>query len=231
MLYRETPAKAGRGFAAYTMPKPCWAIVELAIEPLPPGSGFQFAAQVPNDQIFYRYQNHVREALPRALQQGLWNWPVTDLKITLTGGSHHTVHTHPLDFFVATPMALMDGLENTGTVLLEPIQILRISAQEELAGKIMGDIVNMRGVFDSPVTHGGNFTLEARVPAAESLDYPQRLAALTGGRGVMSVRFAGYEPCPPGKGQPARRHGVDPRDREKWILTQRSAMDGAGVSL
>ena len=47
----------------------------------------------------------------------------------------------------------------------------------------------------------------------------------------MSVRFAGYEPCPPGKGQPARRHGVDPRDREKWILTQRSAMDGAGVSL
>ena len=231
VLYRETPAKAGRGFAAYTMPKPCWAIVELAIEPLPPGSGFQFAAQVPNDQIFYRYQNHVREALPRALQQGLWNWPVTDLKITLTGGSHHTVHTHPLDFFVATPMALMNSLENTGTVLLEPIQILRISAQEELAGKIMGDIVNMRGVFDSPVTHGGSFTLEARVPAAESLDYPQRLAALTGGRGVMSVRFAGYEPCPPGKGQPARRHGVDPRDREKWILTQRSAMDGAGASL
>ena len=30
------------------------------------------------------------------------------------------------------------------------------------------------------------------------------------------------------RASPPRRHGVDPRDREKWILTQRSAMDGAG---
>ena len=75
---------------------------------------------------------------------------MTDLKITLTGGSHpHGPHPS-LDFFVATPMALMDGLENTGTVLLEPIQILRISAQEELAGKIMGDYRQYAGRCSTP---------------------------------------------------------------------------------
>lgn len=228
VLYQETPSMPGRGVEAYTMPKPCWAIIELDIEPLPRGSGFVYEAHVPNNQIFYRYQNHVKEALPRALKQGLYNWPVTDLKVTLSGGSHHTIHTHPLDFFLATPMALMNGLMNTGTTLLEPIQLMRISAPEELAGKLIGDIIARRGTFDTPVIHGGTVTLEAHVPVAESLDYALRLASLSGGRGILSTRFAGYEVCPEGMGKVGKRHGVNPLDREKWILTQRSAMSGAG---
>lgn len=228
VLYRETPSSVGRGLEAYTMPKPCWAIIELEIEPLPRGSGFVYEAHVPNNQIFYRYQNHVKEALPRALKQGLYNWPVVDLKVSLVGGSHHTIHTHPLDFFLAAPMAFMNGLTNTGSTLLEPIQTLRVTAQEELSGKLIGDIIAMRGTFDTPVIRNGSVTLEARVPVSESLEYAVHIASLTGGRGVLSTRFAGYEVCPEGLGRVAKRHGVNPLDREKWILTQRSAMAGAG---
>lgn len=226
VIYKETPSRAGRGREAYTMPKPCWAIIELHIEPLPRGSGFQFASTVQNDQIFYRYQNHIREELPRALQQGLYNWEVIDLRITLCGGSHHTVHTHPLDFFLATPVALMNALQNIGTTLLEPVQQMRIAAPEGCAGRILGDMVEMRGEYDSPLIRDGRFFLDARVPVASSLDYPVRLAALSGGQAVLSTRFEGYRPCPPGAGKAARRHGVSPLDREKWILTHRSAMQG-----
>lgn len=231
VLYRETPSTPGRGVEAYTMPKPCWAIIELAIEPLPRGSGFVYDSRVPNEQILYRYQNHIRQALPRALRQGLYNWPVTDLKVTLTGGSHHIFHTHPLDFFLATPMALMNGLMNTGTTLLEPIQVLRITAGEEFSGKIMGDVIAMRGSFDTPVIRKGNVTFEARVPVSESLQYSIRLASMTSGRGTMSAHFDGYEICPQGKGKIAKRHGVNPLEREKWILVQRSAMNGAGAEM
>ena len=213
------------------MPKPCWAIIELEIEPLPRGSGFVYDAHVPNEQILYRYQNHIQQALPRALKQGLYNWPVTDLKVTLTGGSHHIFHTHPLDFFLATPMALMNGLMNTGTTLLEPMQVLRITAGEEFSGKIMGDVIAMRGSFDTPVIRKGNVTFEARVPVSESLQYSIRLASMTSGRGTMSAHFDGYEICPQGKGKTAKRHGVNPLDREKWILVQRSAMNGAGAEM
>ncbi|MCI8443134.1 MAG: TetM/TetW/TetO/TetS family tetracycline resistance ribosomal protection protein [Provencibacterium sp.] len=226
VIYKETPSRAGNGREAYTMPKPCWAIIELAIEPLPRGSGFQFFSTVPNDQIFYRYQNHIREELPRALQQGLFNWEVIDLKVTLCGGSHHTVHTHPLDFFLATPMALMDALKNTGTTLLEPVQQLRIAAPEHCAGRILGDMVEMRGEYDSPLIRDGRFFLDARVPVASSLDYPVRLAALSSGQAVLSTRFDSYQPCPPGAGKAARRYGVNPLDREKWILSHRSATQG-----
>ena len=34
-----------------------------------------------------------------------------------------------------------------------------------------------------------------------------------------------------GKGKIAKRHGVNPLDREKWILVQRSAMNGAGAEM
>ena len=39
-----------------------------------------------------------------------------------------------LDFVIATPMGIMDGLANTGTQLLEPILTFRISAPDDSAG-------------------------------------------------------------------------------------------------
>ncbi len=99
MIYRETPAKAGRGFERYTMPKPCWAVVLLGIEPLPRGSGLVYdPGSVPNEQLFYRYQHHIATAVPQALAQGMYNWQVTDLKVTLLGGEHHLEHTQSARF-------------------------------------------------------------------------------------------------------------------------------------
>lgn len=224
VIYKETPAKAGNGFDAYTMPKPCWAVVSLDIEPLPRGAGFQYEAHVPNDKLFYRYQNHIAIAVQRALKQGLYNWEVVDLKVTLVDGEHHTIHTHPMDFFLATPIAFMKGLQNCGSILLEPMQTVRIMVPEEYSGKVIGDLIAMRGSYDSPVIREGQFSIEALLPVASSMEYGVRLAAQTSGRGVLSSRFAGYQECPLELGATARRHGVNPLDRDRWILTMRSAM-------
>lgn len=224
VIYKETPSKSGNGYEAYTMPKPCWAVISLDIEPGERGSGLEYHSVVPNDRIFYRYQHHIEISVPRALKQGLYNWEVTDLKVVLVGGGHHTVHTHPLDFFLATPMAVMNGLKNTGTTLLEPMIMMRVTAPEEFTGKVIGDMISMRGAYEAPSISGGMFTLEAKVPVATSLEYAIRLASMTAGRGILSTRFAGYEECPLELGKTAKRRGVNPLDREKWILTQRSAM-------
>lgn len=224
VIYKETPRREGYGLDAYTMPKPCWAIVGLKITPRPRGSGITFSSSVPNNQIFYRYQHHVEQSVHRAAKQGVYNWEVIDFHAELADGSHHTIHTHPLDFFLATPLALMKALEDAGVDLLEPMERMRVSVPEEFAGRVIGDLTAMRGVYDAPVIRNGIFTAEARVPVAESMDYSVRLASQTGGRGVLSVRFDGYAVCPPGTGRAARRHGVDPRERDKYILTLRSAM-------
>jgi ribosomal protection tetracycline resistance protein len=224
VIYKETPAKSAQGFEAYTMPKPCWAVVRLQIEPGKPGSGLEYSSIVSNNDIYLRYQNHIKTSLQETLKQGLYGWQVTDLKVTLIGGEHHIVHTHPMDFFVATPVAVMDGLVNAGTTLLEPVVSMTISAQENFAGKIIGDLVQMRGEFDSPVIRKGNFKVEARIPVATSLEYPIRLGMLTSGRAVVSTRFSGYKECPAQFGAIAKRRGVNPLDRAKWILSKRNAL-------
>ncbi|MGI6265102.1 MAG: GTP-binding protein [Acutalibacteraceae bacterium] len=224
VIYKETPTRAGEGFEAYTMPKPCWAVIRLRIEPGPRGSGLEYRSIVSPKDLFYRYQTHIETAVPRALKQGMYNWEVTDLKVTLIGGQHHTIHTHPLDFFLATPMAVMDGLRNCGTTLLEPMLQMRIAAPQEHIGRIIGDLLAMRGAFDSPVIKNGVAAVEARVPVATSLDYSVRLAAQTSGRGNVSARFCGYQEVALELGAVAKRRGINPLDRAKWILANRSAM-------
>jgi len=210
------------------MPKPCWAIVHFGIEPLPRGSGIVYdGGNVPHNQLFYKYQTHIKTSFYSSLEQGIHGWEVTDMKVTLKGGEHHTLHTHPLDFFVATPMALINGLNSTGTTLLEPLFSVRISAGEEYLGKIISDITLMRGEFDNPVINRGNCIIEAILPVATSMEYPVKLAAMTGGKAIFVSRFNGYRDCPLELGAETKRRGVDPLDKPKWILYARGAMQNS----
>jgi len=224
VIYRETVQRSGIGYEAYTMPKPCWAVIELSLVPLPVGAGYVFASAVKADTIPYKYQMHIKTALPEAMKQGLYGWEVTDVKITLSGGGWHHVHTHPMDFFLATPLAFMNGMMNCGSQLLEPFLRVKITAPEELSGRIMGDMIAMRGTFDSPVMADGRVEIEARLPLAEAMNYPVRLSSLSSGKARYAALFDGFRHCPLELGQTAKRRGVNPLDRAKWILHMRQAL-------
>lgn len=226
VIYKETPSKAGKGLSRYTMPKPCWAVVEFDIEPMPGGYGVSYHGRLPNNQCFYRYQSHIRTSFNRCLEQGLYGWEVTDFKCTLVGGEHHTIHTHPLDFFVCTPMAFMTALENVGTTILEPLLKIRVVAPEEFSGKIFSEVVKAGGEYDTPVIRSGMVTVEAVVPVATTMNFPERLATLTSGKAVLSQTFYGYRECNDGLEHINPRNGVNPLDRSKWILWARGAYNG-----
>ncbi len=223
VIYKETPSISGIGHASYTMPKPCWAVVEFKIEPMPRGYGVSYHGRLPNNQCYYRYQSHIHTSFTRCLEQGLYGWEVTDFKCTLVGGEHHTLHTHPLDFFVCTPMAFMNGLSCTGTTILEPLLKIRITAPEELSGKIFSEIIKMNGEYESPVIRSGLVTVEAIVPVATSMNFPERLATMTSGKAVLSQSFHGYRECHDNIEHINPRYGVNPLDRSKWILYARGA--------
>lgn len=224
VIYKETPCRAGEGFVAYTMPKPCWAILRFRIEPGMRGSGFQYDCETRSERLLESYRNEVARRVPEALQQGLRGWQVTDLKVTLVDGEHHVWHTHPLDFVIATPMGIMNGLANVGTKLLEPLLKFRLSVPEEFGGKLMNELIIMRGGFDSPVIRSGRFELEGLLPVATSLDFPARLGSMTKGRGLLTTAFEGYRECPPDVNAERKRRGVNPLDQAKYILAVRNAL-------
>lgn len=226
IIYRETVAKTCEGYAAYTMPKPCWAVLKFLIEPAERGSGVSFSSTVPVMKIMARYQHQVEQALPVALSQGRLGWQVTDVKITLIDGGHHLVHTHPLDFIVATPMAIQDGLRNGGSTLLEPILRVRFLLPPENVGRVISDVALMRGEVLDSFSDGERVILNALIPVATSLDYSVTLASFSSGRGAMSVKLDGYRECPLELGSTAKRRSIDPLDTSKYILAVRGAMTG-----
>ena len=231
IIYKETIAAPAEGYVAYLVPKPCWAILRFLIEPAERGSGVTFSSTVPVRTIQARYQNQVAQAIPLALNQGRLGWEVTDVKITLIDGGEHKFHTHPLDFIVATPMAIQDGLVNGGSVLLEPILKIRFLLPQEFVGKVMNDVNIMRGEVLDTFGEGERVVMDALVPVSTSLDYAVTLAAATSGRGGMSIRLHGYRECPQELGAVTPRRSVDPLDTSKYILAARSALEGGIFNL
>jgi ribosomal protection tetracycline resistance protein len=224
VVYKETPKQAGYGAESYTMPKPCWAIVKYLIEPGPRGSGLVYTSEVGVDKIRRKSQEEIAANITDALKQGIQGWEATDLKVTLVDGSSHLVHSRPGNFVIATNIAMLKGLTETGTTLLEPILAYRISAADEHMGKITANIIEMRGTFEPAEMDNGLFVLRGRVPLATSMDYAVRLSGITAGKAKYSIRFDGYEPCPPGEGISRGYKGISPLDRSKYILKMRGAI-------
>jgi ribosomal protection tetracycline resistance protein len=226
VIYKETPSDACEGFVRYWMPKPCWAIMKFNIEPGERGSGVIYQSIVPVNDIQQKYQKEVERTIAGALKQGIKGWEVTDLKITLTEGEDHPVHSRSGDFAVATPMCIMNGLVNTGTTLLEPMSRVQINATDDLLGVITSDITRMRGSFESPVMDNERFTLQAILPLATSLDFPVKLSSRSGGKARISTRFYGYSECTDEQGVIRPFRGISPLDTAKYILKARRAIQG-----
>lgn len=224
VIYKETPSEMSFGFERYWMPKPCWAILKLKIEPAPIGSGVCYYSEVSVNDVAAKYQNEIEQTIEKSLAQGIKGWEVTDCKITLVEGQDHKVHSRSGDFIIATPMALMNGLKESGTTLLEPILNFSITASLDLLGTITSDITKMRGTFQSPDIQGESFTLKGTVPAATSMEYPIKLASISGGKAKLTTKLDSYQACTDEQGQTTKYRGVSPLDRDKWILQARKAL-------
>lgn len=168
----------------------------------------------------------MEQAIPLATRQGMLGWQVDDVKITLIGGEHHLVHTHPLDFIVCTPIAFMDGLRRGGSVLLEPMMRLHITAPEGYLGRLLSEVAAMGGEMEDSQLRQGMCDVTARAPLTGCMDFSQRLAALTSGGGAVSMELAGYRECPFDESKRCPRKSVHPLDTSKYILAARSALEG-----
>lgn len=97
--------------------------------------------------------------------------------------------------------------------------------QDHTMGRVMSDVITMRGEVVENTGDGQRAILTALLPVVTSLDYAVTLAAVTGGRGAMSVRLHSYRECPLEQGATAERRSIDPLDTSKYILSARNALE------
>jgi len=195
IYYKETVAAPVEGVGHYE-PLRHYAEVHLLLEPLPRGSGLEFATVCPTDVLEAHFQNLILTHLAEKQHLGvLTGSPITDMKITLLIGRAHIKHTEGGDFRQATYRAVRQGLMQAKSVLLEPWYDFTVLLPAELVGRAITDIRAMHGEPEAPETVGTTAVLKGTVPASELQDYADRLAAYTQGQGQLQLSLRGYEPC------------------------------------
>ena len=195
ILYKETITEAIEGVGHYE-PLRHYAEVHLKLEPLPRGSGMQFAVDCREEELDKNWQRLVLTHLEEKQHVGvLMGAPLTDMKITLIAGRAHLKHTEGGDFRQATWRAVRQGLMQAESVLLEPYYAFRMEVPAEQIGRAISDVRLMCGTFSSPETHGDMAVLTGRAPVSTMRDYPAEVAAYTRGRGRISCTVAGYDTC------------------------------------
>ena len=195
VVYRETIAAPAEGVGHYE-PLRHYAEVHLLLEPLPRGSGLQFASACSEDQLDRSWQRLIlTHLMEKTLLGVLTGSPITDMRLTLASGRAHLKHTEGGDFRQATYRAVRQGLMSAESVLLEPWYRFTMEVPQENLGRAMNDIQQMGGQFQPPDACGETAALTGSVPVAGLGDYWKVLAEYTRGRGRMSCAVEGYRPC------------------------------------
>ena len=197
ILYKETITEPMEGVGHYE-PLRHYAEVHLKMEPLPRGSGMQFAADCREEQLDKNWQRLVLTHLEEKQHVGvLIGAPLTDMKITLIAGKAHLKHTEGGDFRQATYRAVRQGLMMAKCQLLEPWYAFRLEVPAENVGRAMSDIQRMEGSFEPPETEadGQTAVLTGTCPVVTMRSYPMEVVSYTRGRGRLSLTLDGYRTC------------------------------------
>ena len=195
ILYKETITEPMEGVGHYE-PLRHYAEVHLKLEPLPRGSGTQFAADCREEVLDKNWQRLVLTHLEEKQHLGvLTGSPLTDVKITLIAGRAHLKHTEGGDFRQATYRAVRQGLMLAKSQLLEPWYAFRLEVPAENIGRAMSDIQRMEGTFDPPESGEETAVLTGFAPVSTMRSYPMEVVSYTRGRGHLSLTLDGYRPC------------------------------------
>ena len=194
VIYKETPA--GVGEAGIKFRDGGYADLELRVEPLPVGSGYEYDSLISGDnKIYQKYMKQIPQILEKIRNKGPNGREITDLKVILVDGyCKYDLGTKPEDYKIVTPIVFNMALENSGTRLLEPVMDFQISVPEEYGSKIYRDLVKMRAQFEQPAADGERLLFTGRVPFAETFEYTSILYASSHGQGILKTKFCGYFP-------------------------------------
>ena len=195
IFYKETIENTVEGVGHFE-PLRHYAEVHLLLEPLPRGSGMQFAADCREEVLDKNWQRLVLTHLEEKQHLGvLTGAPLTDVKITLLTGKAHLKHTEGGDFRQATYRAVRQGLMLAKSQLLEPWYAFRLEVPVENIGRAMSDVQRMEGSFDPPESGTDTATLTGFAPVSTMRSYPMEVVSYTRGRGHLSLTLDGYRPC------------------------------------
>ncbi len=205
VAYKEaisTQARAEGKFIRQTGGRGQYGHVVLTIEPLvtPEGhydSKIEFENCSGGDEVPKEYVSSVERGVRDALCSGvLAGYPVMGAKVTLVGGSFHSVDSSDIAFEQAAAAGIAALLAKAGPVLFEPVMRLEVEVPEAFFGVVQAGLLAKRGVITDSRGHGSTRVIEAKVPLSEMFGYSSEIRSVTAGRGSFTMEPLCYERVP-----------------------------------
>ncbi|MEW9898657.1 elongation factor G [Chitinivorax sp. PXF-14] len=172
--------------------------VFLRVEPLERGAGFQFADEVKGGVIPGQFIPSVEKGIHQVLLAGpLAGCAVTDVKVTVYDGKHHSVDSKDVAFQAAGRKAFIDAIGKARPIVLEPVVAVEITCPEHAMGDITADLTSRRGqVTGTQSLSRGMAMVNGQVPLSELSNYAARLKSVTGGQGSYTMNLSHYDAVP-----------------------------------
>ena len=194
-MYKETIRSCAEGVGHFE-PLRHYAEVHLILEPGERGSGIQYDSACSTDILARHWQRLILNMLKAHRQVGvLTGSELTNVKVTLISGRAHLKHTVGGDFRQAGRRALRQGLMKCESVLLEPYYDFVLDIPAAQIGRAILDIGNFAGHADPPETDGTFARITGYAPVSTMRNYQADVRAYTSGRGALTLKMRGYEPC------------------------------------
>lgn len=201
VAYRETVTRSAKAEGLYVRQmggKEHYGHVILEVEPLDKGKGLEFRNEVAPEVIPSEFVPAIRAGVEDAMESGvLAGYPLVDILARLTGGSCQDENSSEMAYRVAGSVALRNGVQDAGPVLLEPVMKLEAVVPEEFTGEVIGDLGARRAQIEGMMPRGfGVQAIRAHVPVGEMFGYATRLRSATQGRGTFTMEFDYYDEVP-----------------------------------
>ncbi len=173
--------------------------VYLDIKPLGRGEGFQFHQTIVGGVVPRQYIPGVETGVREYLQHGPLGFPVVDVDVTLTNGSHHAVDSSEQAFKQAARIAMTEGMTQCNPVLLEPVLEITVSVPNDFTSKALQLITGKRGQilgYDRIADWHSWDTVTGYLPQGEMHDFIIELRSLTLGVGFFNWKQAHLQEVP-----------------------------------
>jgi len=195
--YKETISSIAEGegkFDQQTGAKGQYGHVVLKVEPLERSEGVVFESLVKDDQIPSEFLGAIEKGIRDSLDAGpLIGYPVTDIKVSLIGGSYIEDESTEMAFGISSAMAIRRVTADAEPLLLEPIMNLEIICPDEYLGDMMNDLNSKRAKVVGVETNDGLQVVKAHAPLSQMFGYSTSLRSATQGRANFTMQFEKYD--------------------------------------
>ncbi|MBW5481733.1 elongation factor G-like protein EF-G2 [Streptomyces bambusae] len=176
-----------------------YAICEIDVEPLPPGSGIEFVDKVVGGSVPRQFIPSVEKGVRTQAAKGVAaGYPLVDVRITLRDGKAHSVDSSDAAFQTAGALALREAAAEARIHLLEPVAELTVMIPDGHVGPVMSDLAGRRGrVIGTEQVGSGRTLVRAEIPEIEIDRYAVDLRSVSHGTGRFSRTYLRHEPMPP----------------------------------